>query len=121
MQAPDQVGQHVRHCKTHRNAFVQDFGPGTTVVDEMKMLVYCPDSNGVELRWTTAFYKVPDSSLSVLVDEQGRLDVVTEKNGTTTKEEADFFTEETGGGPGDMWSEANWKIGRSGDATPLHF
>ena len=41
MEPPDRQGQHVRHCKTHRNAFVQELGP-------KKMLVFCPDKNVIE-------------------------------------------------------------------------
>ena len=26
MEPPDRKGQHVRHCTTHRNAFVQELG-----------------------------------------------------------------------------------------------
>ena len=73
MEPPDRKGQHVRHCKTHRNAFVQELGP-------QKMLVYCPDKNLIEHRWTTAFYKVPASHISVAVDVQNQLRVTTEVN-----------------------------------------
>ena len=100
MEPPDRQGQHVRHCKTHRNAFVQELGP-------QKMLVYCPDTNIMEHRWKTAFYKVPASHISVAVDDQNQLRVTTEVNGNTTTEDAYYWTEEDG--PGFIWCES-WKM-----------
>ena len=83
MQPLDRPGQHVRHCKTHRNAFVQELGP-------QKMLVYCPDKNLIEHRWTTAFYKVPASHISVAVDDQNQLRVTKDVDGNATKAYAYF-------------------------------
>ena len=105
MEPPDRKGQHVRHCKTHRNAFVQQLGP-------KKMLVFCPDKNVIEHRWKTSFYKVPDSHISVAVDDQNQLRVTKEVNGNTTKEDAYFGTEEDG--PGYIWC-ASWKMDGFGD------
>ena len=105
MEPPDRQGQHVRHCKTHRNAFVQELGP-------KKMLVFCPDKNVIEHRWKTSFYKVPDSHISVAVDDQKQLRVTKEVNGNTTKDEAYAWKEEDG--PGFIWC-ASWKMAGFGD------
>ena len=86
MQPLDEVGQHVRHWKTHRNAFVQHFGPSSSVVIERKMLVYCPDSNSEELHWTTVLYKVPDLPIRDRTAYGDVLVVPTEKNGQMTME-----------------------------------
>ena len=74
----------MRHFRTHRNACVQELGPTSRCKNAKKMLVYCPDTNGIEQRWTTAFYNAPDSYISVAVDEQSQLCVDTEMNGHTT-------------------------------------
>ena len=104
MEPPDRQGQHVRHCKTHRNAFVQELGP-------LKMVVYCPDKNIMEHRWKTAFYKVPGSHISVtnyIVDDKDQLRATTEVNGNTTTEDAYYYDGE-GKRPGIIWC-TSWKL-----------
>ena len=121
MKPPDEIGQHVRHCKTHRNAFVLLFGPSSTVENENKMLVYCPDKNSRELRWKTAFYKVPNSPIRVFNDGGDVLMAYTaERNGKKTIKAVWLNEDGAENGLGFMWSTDGWKMGRYGDGKPLY-
>ena len=79
------------------------------------MLIYCPDTNLTERRWTTAFYKVLDSDISVVsVDEEAALYVSRGK----LQEDAWWYKGE--GKPGFIWTYT-WKIGGKGNIEPMMF
>ena len=122
MKPPDEIGQHVRHCKTHRNAFVLLFGQTSTVENENKMLVYCPDKNCREVRWKTAFYKVPNSPIRLFNDDDVLTADIAGKHGKNIMEEVWWHNEEEHGTKnelGYMWSTSGWKMQRYGDFESL--
>ena len=123
MKPPDEIGQHVRHCKTHRNAFVQLFGPSSRVENENKMLVYCPDSNQKELRWKTAL--VPNSPIRVFNDGGDVLMAyMAGRHGEKTIEAVWWNNEDEDGTKNELgcvWSKTGWKMERYGDFESLQF
>ena len=124
MNPPDGIGQHVRHFKTDRNAFVLNLEGNVYVrgrflaLEENKMLVYCPDKNAFEVRWKTAFYKVPNSPIRLFNDDHVFTADIEGKHGKNIMEEVFWHNEEEHGTKnelGYMWSASGWKMGSKGD------
>ena len=96
---------------------MQELGPSERCKDPRKMLVYCPDKNHLEKRFKEAFYKVPNSDITVIpVDEHKNLVVIRgdlQEEAYHCKEEGGFIWW------GKEGSDFIWKIGGQGNAHAL--